>query len=358
MTPPASGIDSGMPAPRVSIVMAAYNGEPYVRDAIRSVLDQDFSDFELIVVDDGSTDGTAAVVTGFGDARIRYHRNERNLGQTPSLNVGVRMARGEYLARLDTDDEYLPGKLRTQVEFLDANPEVALCGTWARCIDEHGAPSGVFRAPTRERDVAFRLVWASPVCHVSVMMRRDAVLEAGGYDESYRYAADHQLWSELVARGHRLVNLPEYLMKYRVFAGSFGGASVLADAGWESAKIISNNARRFCELELPVDDARAIHLRAHPEFGGEEQRLLAYRRLREVARAAYDGLPPLARAELFAGFVWSVAVAPPAGPRARANSIGERAGIAAGRMLQRVNMNRLSSLKGAVTRVFRPARRS
>lgn len=352
----AGGIDSGMRAPRVSIVMAAYNGEPYVRDAIRSVLDQDFADFELVVVDDGSTDGTAATVIGFGDARIRYHRNERNLGQTPSLNVGLRLARGKYIARLDTDDEYLPGKLRRQVEFLDAHPDVALCGTWARCIDEHGAASGVFRAPTREPDVAFRLVWSSPVCHVSVMMRRDPVIEVGGYDESYRYAADYQLWSELVARGHRLVNIPEYLMRYRVFAGSFGGASVLADAGWESAKIISSNARRFCQMELRVEDARAIHLRAHPEYGGEEQRLLAYRALREIARSAYGGLRPLTNAELFAGFVWSVAVAPAGGPRARPRSLGERAGIAAGRLLQRVNTRRLSTLKDAVARVFRPAR--
>jgi glycosyltransferase involved in cell wall biosynthesis len=341
-------------APRVSIVMAVFNGEPYIRAALRSVLDQDFRDFELIVVDDGSSDRTAEIVRGAGDRRVIYHRNERNLGQTPSLNVGLRLARGEFVARLDADDEYLPGKLSAQVAFLDATPGAALCGTWAECIDEQGSPSGIFRAPTDEKDVLFRLVWTSPLCHVSVLMRREAVAEVGGYDEAYRYAADYRLWSELAMRGHRLVNLPVQLMRYRVFAGSFGGASVLGDAGWESARIISENARRFCDLDVSLDDARAIHLRAHPGWGGEAERLTSYRVLRRIASAIYGRAPMRARWDLFAALVWTISQAPASGPRARPTSLSERLGVFLGRTLRHVSPARIASIKAAVSRLVRP----
>ena len=335
--------------------MAMYNGEPYLRAAISSVLSQDYEDFELIVVDDGSSDDSAAIVHAVGDPRIVYHRNARNLGQTPSLNVGLRMARGDYIARIDTDDEYLPGKLGMQLAFLDANPDVAVCGTWAEIIDEHGSRTGTFRGPTSDRDVRFRLVWTSPVCHVSVLMRRDIVLAAGGYNEAYRYAADYKLWSTLVSRGHRIVSIPRELMRYRIFANSFSGASVLGDAGWESARIIAANAREFCNLQVPDDDARAIHLRAHPQWGCEQDRLLASRHLADIARAVYGRVPVTARAELFAATAWSISQAPTSGAAAQPRTFGERLTVLMGRALRRIRPRALSSLKSAIGRLVRPA---
>jgi glycosyltransferase involved in cell wall biosynthesis len=340
--------------PRVSVVMAAYNGEPYITAAVRSVLDQDFRDLELVVVDDGSTDRTAEIIRSFADARVVYQRNATNRGQTASLNAGLRLARGEYIARIDADDEYLPGKLTAQVRFLDAHPEIALCGTYADCIDEHGATTGTFRPPTDEQEVLFRLTWTSPVCHVSVLARRDALLAVGGYDESYRYAADHHLWSKLAAANYRLANVPLRLMRYRVFEGSFGGASVLADAGWESARIISENARTFCRLELPVDDARAIHLRSHPRWGGEQDRLVAHRRLSQVAGAIYGSVPARIRWDLFAALTWSATRAPTTAPPGKPESLAERAALVLGRIARRITPARMASIKNAVTRLMRP----
>jgi hypothetical protein len=334
--------------------MAVYNGEPYLTAAVRSVLEQDFRNFELVIVDDGSTDRTAQIIADFRDARIRYQRNPANCGQTASLNIGLRAARAPYVARLDADDEYLPGKLSAQVAFLDAHPDIAVLGTWAQCVDEHDRPSGTFRAPTDERDLKFRLLFTSPICHVSVLMRRDVVLAAGGYDEQYRYAADYHLWSKLAARGHRMVSIPAQLMKYRVFSGSFGGASVLGAAGWETAEIIRSNVRQFCGLDLPLDDARAIHLRAHPQWGKEQERLVAYRSLKTMAKSVYRDTPLKVRSELFAALVWSIAQAPPG--HAAPQSMDERIAIVFARALRVLKPHRVAALKELVLRALRPAR--
>ncbi|MDQ3516673.1 MAG: glycosyltransferase [Gemmatimonadota bacterium] len=341
------------PAPRVSVVMAVFNGERYIHAAVRSVLDQDLRDLELIVVDDASSDSSADIVASFRDTRIVYSRNGENHGQTRSLNTGLRMARAPYVARMDADDEYLPGKLQAQVDFMEANPDVAVCGTWAECVDEQGVPSGIFRPPATDRDVAFRLVWTSPICHVSVLMRRDAVMDVGGYDEGYRYAADYRLWSELAMRGFRVVNIPRTLTRYRVFPGSFGAASMLGDAGMESAQIIQENARVLGSVQLPVDDARAIHLRAHPTWGDEGNRLTAYRSLKAIAGGVYRRVPARVRVELFAGFVWSIARGPVKAGTAHPRSLSERAGVILGRSMRAFGSDRLAGIKAAVTGLVR-----
>jgi glycosyltransferase involved in cell wall biosynthesis len=351
--PVGAGAEPAPPNPRISVVMAAYNGEPYLAGAVRSVLNQDVRDIELIIVDDCSTDRTAELVQSFADPRVVYHRNDRNLGQTPSLNVGLRLSRGEYIARIDADDEFLPGKLRAQLDLMDAEPRIAVCGTWAECMDEQGTGTGLFRAPVSTRDLAFRLIWSSPVCHVSVLMRREPLLEVGGYDESFRYAADHRMWSDLASRGYRFVNLPRPLVRYRVFAGSFGGASVLGDAGWESARIIRDNAERFCGLSLSLDDARAIHLRAQSAWAGEAERLAGYRRLTQIARAFYGVTPVKARLELLGGLVWSIATMSDGAASARGSAPVERFGLGAGRLLRRMRPELLLRLKSNALRFVR-----
>ena len=114
--------------PRVTVLLAVHNGEPYVRDAVESVLDQTHRDFEFVIVDDASTDGTVVTIESFDDARIRLFRNERNLGQVPSLNRGLREARGAIVARIDADDVSRPTRLERQLAVLDADPRiVGLC---------------------------------------------------------------------------------------------------------------------------------------------------------------------------------------------------------------------------------------
>ena len=293
--------------PAVSVLMAVYNGARYVRLAIDSVLSQDFRDFELVVVDDCSTDDTAALVQGYGDPRIVYLRNAVNLGQTRSLNVALRHARAELIARIDADDVFLPGKLRRQYEYLMAHPEVAVCGTSAMRIDAAGAETGVNRLPSDPRDIRFRVLRTVPVCHVSVMMRKAPVVACGGYPEEYRFAADFALWSRLMRAEHVVTNLPDVLVQYREFGETFGAAQKVGAAGDESAEILQANIRDLAGVQLPLEDCRAIALLYFPVAGASITALCrAVLHLRRLAGVVYGRVPGHVRRGLNATLFWAI----------------------------------------------------
>lgn len=200
---------------RVTVLLAAYNGGDYLREAVDSVLAQTFDDFELLIVDDASSDGSVERLPA--DPRIRVLRNEPNLGQIPSLNRGLREARGEYVARLDHDDVCLPRRLEAQVELLDRSSDVTLVATWADIVDT----AGRLWTPVRPRVRSFAEFAASVVAgqiffvHPSIMFRRDVVLELGGFDESLEAAEDHDLYRKLVLAQHDARIVEETLLRYR-----------------------------------------------------------------------------------------------------------------------------------------------
>ena len=204
--------------PRVSVVMPVYNGGAYVEEAVRSVLGQGFGDFELIAIDDGSTDGSGGILTGLGeeDGRMRVVRRE-NRGLVASLNEGIGMATGEFVARMDADDVCLPERLGRQVDFLDGEKEVAVVGSWMEGI---GAEFGRrWEHPADAAVVESALVFRSALAHPTVMMRRSLFSEEGfRYDPTARHVEDLALWMSVAGR-HRLANVPEVLLKYRVHAG-------------------------------------------------------------------------------------------------------------------------------------------
>ena len=200
-------------APKVSVVMSVYNEERHVEEAIRSILDQTFKDFEFIVVDDGSTDKTPQILRSFSDPRLKIIR-QRNMGLTKALNRGISLAEGEYIARMDADDVSLPERLERQVKFLDENPEVGIVGTAYYEIDAEGRILGRERFPTRDEDLRKVLIRYNPFFHASVMIRRTVFEKVGLYDESFPYAQDYELWFR-VARHFKLANLPEFLMMRR-----------------------------------------------------------------------------------------------------------------------------------------------
>jgi GT2 family glycosyltransferase len=203
---------------KATVLMAVHNGEPYVRETVRSVLDQTFDDFEFVVVDDASTDGTARTVEEFGDDRIRLLRNEHNLGQVPSLNRGLRESRGEYVARIDADDACLPTRLARQVDVLDSEPRVGLVGTWMQAVDEEGRP--LARLEKRLEDyvdlVYHTLIMRVYVSHPASMYRREPVLALGGYDETTGPSEDKDLWRKLVLQRWEARIVPEILVHYRL----------------------------------------------------------------------------------------------------------------------------------------------
>ncbi len=200
--------------PIVSVILPVYNSECYVAQSIQSILDQSLRDFELIVIDDASTDRTLEIVRSFEDERIKVLQKERNTGLTVSLNWGLLVAKGKYIARMDADDISLPGRLERQVHFLEENPGYGLCGTWVKTVGER---AGVIkRYPLAHDDIVVGLLVGSPFCHPSVMLRKH-VLESNRlqYDPSVEPAEDYWLWVQLMQHT-RACNLPEILLHYRV----------------------------------------------------------------------------------------------------------------------------------------------
>ena len=207
-------------SPKVSIILPAYNGEALLNDAIQSVLSQTMDDFELIVLDDGSTDNTWELLQALSDPRIRVYHHD-NMGLPATLNRGISLARGEYVARLDHDDLMMPSRLEAQARYLDAHPGIALLGTAAQIYVGDKPTERYHRHPTSSEALRLRLLFDNPFVHASIMFRRDAVIAIGGYctEKSRLPPEDYELWSR-VARVHDVANLEDVLTVYREVPGS------------------------------------------------------------------------------------------------------------------------------------------
>lgn len=201
--------------PRVTVLMSVYNGLPEVEEAVRSILAQTFADFEFLIIDDGSTDGSSTVLDRWadGDPRVRVLHQE-NRGLSHSLRRGVEEARGELIARQDADDVSEPERLERQVAFLEAHPDVVLVGTGATVLDKHGRRLWDAAVETDDAVLRGMLRSTSPFYHGSTMFRRDATLAAGSY-RTEPHVEDIFLWRALAKAG-RIANLPEPLYRFRL----------------------------------------------------------------------------------------------------------------------------------------------
>jgi glycosyltransferase involved in cell wall biosynthesis len=249
-----------MQSPRVSIVMAVYNGASVIRTTIDSILNQTLSDFEFIIVDDCSRDDTVAIIESCQDPRIVLIRNSSNAGQTRSLNTGLRAARGEYIARTDAGDISFPRRLEKEAAFLDRHPDVAVVGTSAIRYDEEGRIIDAVHMPVSEKAVRLRLLVTTPVVHISVMMRKNIILQLGGYDDEYYVLADYELWARLVASGRRLANIKEVLAGYMVSSASFGARNAQGRSLDEASAITQKIASHLAGVRITPEQARNIHL--------------------------------------------------------------------------------------------------
>lgn len=221
-----------MTAPTISVAMSVYNNARHLAGAIESILRQDHDDFEFLIVNDGSSDGSGDIIDGFAaaDRRIRaIHQDNRGL--IASLNRLLDEARAPLIARMDGDDIALPARFARQIAFLSAHPDYGIVGTWTNDIDETGAPRGrVSRdQPTSHEAAMAQLETNNPLCHPSVMMRRDVVRAAGGYHAAYRHCEDYDLWLRLSERT-RLASIPERLMLYRHSDDQVSSRHILAQS--------------------------------------------------------------------------------------------------------------------------------
>ncbi|WP_298548116.1 glycosyltransferase [uncultured Parabacteroides sp.] len=203
--------------PKISIVMPVYNGASCIEDALCSILGQSFSDFELIILDDGSTDDTVEIIQEYADERICLYRCRHDF--IASLNRGISLAKGDYIVRMDADDKMFPDRLAEQFRFMEEHPDIAVCGSWARTF---GASDELLRTPEQDVDIRVGLLYYNVLIHPSAIIRRQAVdnfMRAKNrselYDRDYIYAEDYKLWVEMALSGFRFANLSKVLLLYR-----------------------------------------------------------------------------------------------------------------------------------------------
>lgn len=208
--------------PRVSVVMSVYNGEKYLEEAVESILNQTFRDFEFIVVDDGSSDSTPRLLALYErrDPRVLIYRFDDNRGLSTALNFGIERARGKYIARMDADDISLPNRLQEQVAFMDACPEIGVCGSCVTLIGLKNAEE--WKYPTSHEAIYARSLFENTLVHSSVIMSASLFKKYElAYDENVRYAQDYELWSRALSLV-RFANVGQALLQYRVHTQGTG----------------------------------------------------------------------------------------------------------------------------------------
>jgi glycosyltransferase involved in cell wall biosynthesis len=192
-----------------------YTDIRYFDECIASVLSQSFRDFEYLMVNDGPAENAESIQRRFADPRIRIITTTKRLGLSGSRNAGLHEARGELIAFIDSDDFCEPGRLAKQIEFMRANPDHVLVGSWIRYIDENSRTTGYRRYPESDEAIKAEIVVANSVAQPTVMARRQVLIDAGGYNEEYPCAEDYALWLR-AARSGKYHNLQEALVAYRI----------------------------------------------------------------------------------------------------------------------------------------------
>lgn len=236
-----------MSEPAVTVLMTVFNAGRFLNSSIRSILAQTFRDFEFLIVDDCSTDGSAELAETWQsrDSRIRVIRNAHNRGQTACLNQGLELARGQWIARHDADDLSHPTRLMLQHRLTMARPDIVLLGTNGRIIDERDRLVGLLDAPLTQQGIIWTAPFLNPFMHSSVLFRASIIRdEFGGYDPGYRIAQDYELWTRVISK-YQGANLPQRLISYRHLATSMskvGREQAFAEAsaisGREAARLL------------------------------------------------------------------------------------------------------------------------
>ena len=227
----------------LTVLMAVHNGGRYLRVAIDSILQQTFTDFRFLIVDDASTDETRAIVGSYNDKRIELLCLDKNVGQTAALNIGLRHASTPWIARMDADDYSAPTRFEEQMKVLEKEPSLACIGTHVWTFREDPAVvEGVIATPVDYEDLKVELLRQSPIIHGSFVVSREALLDVGGYDERFRHAADVELYDRFLPK-YSATNIPRQLVGIRRHSGQGSRARVAFDEYIEIClgRLSSNN---------------------------------------------------------------------------------------------------------------------
>ncbi|EQB8583133.1 glycosyltransferase family 2 protein [Escherichia coli] len=203
--------------PLVSVLIPVYNAEKYIERSLNSIINQTYKNLEIIIINDGSTDRTLDIIRTFTEKRITVVNNEKNLKLIKTLNLGLNLCNGKYIARMDSDDISDPERISKQVEYLEYNEKCVACGSQVRYFSEDGKTKRFqFIAPENSNDILSRMYISSPMCHPSVMFRRDVILNNNlEFNKNYPDAEDYHFWY-LLSKYGELHNLQEQLLNYRL----------------------------------------------------------------------------------------------------------------------------------------------
>jgi hypothetical protein len=243
-----------MANPKVTVLMSVHNAERYLGAAIDSILKQTFRDFEFLIIDDGSTDNSVSLIQRYDDIRISLLRNDGNLGLAASLNKGLQLAKGDYVARMDADDISSPERLACQVRFLDSHPAVGVCGSWVRLFP--GFNNYIWKFHRDSEDIRCRQFYKVGVAHPAVMMRRRFFTDHGLlYDPGYRLAEDYELWGRAI-RHMEFANIQKTLLDYRISSDQ-----TCSRNGAEQKGVVATlRLQRLQELGIePTPDQQQLH---------------------------------------------------------------------------------------------------
>lgn len=241
-----------MEKPIVSVIIPVYNKCDFIQETIDSVLRQEFDRFEIIVVDDGSTDGSLDVIRSFNDPRISVF-SQQNAGVERARNFGLSLSTGALVVFLDADDLMSANRLNKQINRFDSNQDLMLLGTWANVIDHSGNVAGSICPPTSNDALQIAHLFRNQFVSSSVMIRRDAINDVGGFDETRgkRFAEDYDLWNKISKKG-LIANIPEKLTTYRRLKASRSqskDSSLLESARDISAEWLISNTKLFSSIE-------------------------------------------------------------------------------------------------------------
>ncbi|BAY08406.1 glycosyl transferase family protein [Calothrix sp. NIES-2098] len=246
-------------APKISVLMSVYNGSHYLRESIESILNQTFRDFEFIIIDDCSTDKSWKIITEYSeqDERIILVKNQENLGLTKSLNKGLKIARGEYIARQDADDISLLERLEKELIFLDEHPDVALVSCNLEIINSEGFTIDKWQLACDSNLVAWYLLFYNRLGgHSQFLFRKEVILNLGGYCETFRYSQDYELLCRLAKVG-KIAIIPEFLLKYRMHNQAISMHKKLEQEACTLTQV-RHNIQELIGEEVTLDEAKNL----------------------------------------------------------------------------------------------------
>ena len=250
-----------MMSPMVSILMPVYKTAPYLREALDSILSQTFTDYELIVLNDCSPDNADEILDSYSDPRIVRYKGEKNVGLSNILNIGIGMARGKYIARMDSDDLSLSDRLQIQVDYLESHPDIDLISVGMQLF---GAKDEVWVREPNPDKVKINALFHSPILHASSVWRRERFEENGlRFRQEMVPSEDYDLWTRALVKGLKLVNLRQVLYKYRIHPAQ---ATTRTDITAEKDRIVQQNYLRATLPSLSEKNREAFPIKMWPVF--------------------------------------------------------------------------------------------